>query len=1427
MRQIYLLILAFLCLAVKPIQAQVSLTSPSGTYEEHFDALASSGTTNEFTTLPAGWLARESGTGANTTYAADNGGLNSGNTYSYGATGLTERALGGLLSGSVTPVFGVAFTNNTGATITSLTVTYTGEQWRCGFAARADRLDFQYSLDATDLATGAWTNVDQLDFSSPNTAATGALNGNLPTNQTNTTFTITGLSIPAGTTFYLRWNDFNATNADDGLAVDDFSLGWTTGGSPGTTVAVAAGTPAAEPSTNGGFTLTLSTASATDITVSYNFTGTATQGSDFSDPEAGDIVIPAGQLSATVTVNVIDDAIVEANETIIINLISATSPYTLVNTSATINLSSEDIGTINFTGNHFEDFNTLAATGGSAVIPTGWAIAETGTNADGQYTAGNGSSNSGNTYSFGTGTDVDRALGMQRSGSLIPVIGALLTNNTGATLTSLSITYVGEQWRLGTDNRNDRIDFQFSPSTTSISSGAWTDVDGLDFIAPNATGVGAYDGNATGNRRTINYIINGLSIPAGAVFGIRWQDFDVTGAEDGLGIDSITISLGCTPPTNQPTAFNFTPALQSIAGDFTAAAAGTTPADAYLVLVSTTPTLTEMPASGTPYAVDDVIGNATVVSFGNNITFNASDLTPATTYYFFVFSASSATKCYHVITPLTGSATTTAPPACTPPVTQASALTASNITGTSIDLAWTRGSGDNIIILARSGEPVNGTIYNSIAYPAGTEVGSGNFVIYNGPAASFSYTALTQNTTYYFSLYEYNNTGLCYLTPALTGSFATLCVNPVNVSALTGTVGNGQVSVSWTLPSAACYDEIIVVASNAAVAGTGDMYPNPANPAYTSGEQVVYRGTGTNVNVTGLTNGTLYYFKVFTRKGTNYSAGIQVTAIPYDPASGFLYLYGNLHAHSSYSDGNQDDETKKPIDDFTFARDALCMDFLGISEHNHAGAGMSYPTFALGYADANLINGVPGTGGNSLITLYGMEWGVIKNGGHVLVYGFDDKLIGWEPGNYDFFVGKFDYPALWNTINARSGAFATLAHPNSADYSDLASGYNTVADAAIVGTAVESGPSSSTSTTYNDFPASLGYLSYYRTMLARGYRLAPQMDQDNHKMTFGTANTNRMVVLSSARSREALMEAIRSMRYYASQDCNLRIDLKNNTIHPMGSQVAQAGLPVFTMTVTDPDAEAVTSIQLWGGAVGAAVPSVPLKTYTTGTFTFNSSDVENLQPNNTTWYYYAVITQEDGNKAVTAPIWYTRNDLLLPVTLTAFRARYDEVNHQVNLTWTTAQESNSKEFVVEKSINGINFEPIGTVKAAGNSNRPINYAFTDAQPISGNNFYRLQQVDLDGRKEVSPIVKLTLEKNFNISFGPNPATNILTVSIQNNHTPLVIQLTDINGRLLQQRNLQAASSQVIQLPVNNLSKGMYLLKISGTDGTRTEKIMIK
>jgi hypothetical protein len=202
-----------------------------------------------------------------------------------------------------------------------------------------------------------------------------------------------------------------------------------------------------------------------------------------------------------------------------------------------------------------EDFNTLASTGTSSVVPTGWDFSESGTNANTTYTAGTGSSNTGDTYSFGASGNTERAFGGLRSGNLVPLVGAQFTNSTGVTITSLSISYTGEQWRLGQNTAGraaDRLDFQLSADATSITTGTWSDYDSLDFSSPVVSGtVGALNGNDAANRTALSYTISGLALAPGSAFWIRWADSDlIPGADDGLSIDdfSLTPAVSDTAP---------------------------------------------------------------------------------------------------------------------------------------------------------------------------------------------------------------------------------------------------------------------------------------------------------------------------------------------------------------------------------------------------------------------------------------------------------------------------------------------------------------------------------------------------------------------------------------------------------------------------------------------------------------------------------------------------------------------------------------------------------------------------------------------------------------------------------------------------------------------------------------------------------------
>ena len=112
-------------------------------------------------------------------------------------------------------------------------------------------------------------------------------------------------------------------------------------------------------------------------------------------------------------------------------------------------------GSVNLTtlgSAYTQDFDTLANTGtANNLTINGWYLNETGTSSanNGQYNTGTGSGTGGDVYSFGAVASTERAFGTLFSGTLNSTIGAQFTNNTGSTVTSLDVSYIGEMWRAG------------------------------------------------------------------------------------------------------------------------------------------------------------------------------------------------------------------------------------------------------------------------------------------------------------------------------------------------------------------------------------------------------------------------------------------------------------------------------------------------------------------------------------------------------------------------------------------------------------------------------------------------------------------------------------------------------------------------------------------------------------------------------------------------------------------------------------------------------------------------------------------------------------------------------------------------------------------------------------------------------------------
>ena len=170
----------------------------------------------------------------------------------------------------------------------------------------------------------------------------------------------------------------------------------------------------------------------------------------------------------------------------------------------------------------------------------------------------------------------------------------------------------------------------------------------------------------------------------------------------------------------------------------------------------------------------------------------------------------------------------------------------------------------------------------------------------------------------------------------------------------------------------------------------------------------------------------------------------------------------------------------------------------------------------------------------------------------------------------------------------------------------------------------------------------------------------------------------------------------------------------------------------------------------------------------------------------------------------------------LPVTLTGFNGK--KQNAAVALSWATASEKNNSHFVVEHSSDGKIFEAIGTVKGMGESTKAINYNFTHDEPAKGMNYYRLRQVDFNGKEELSQVVAVSFEMAISASASIFPVPAKETINLNLNNTMVQeqtnISITDLLGKtVLTQSIHQLEPAQKITLDISSLQTGAYFMNV--------------
>lgn len=178
------------------------------------------------------------------------------------------------------------------------------------------------------------------------------------------------------------------------------------------------------------------------------------------------------------------------------------------------------------------------------------------------------------------------------------------------------------------------------------------------------------------------------------------------------------------------------------------------------------------------------------------------------------------------------------------------------------------------------------------------------------------------------------------------------------------------------------------------------------------------------------------------------------------------------------------------------------------------------------------------------------------------------------------------------------------------------------------------------------------------------------------------------------------------------------------------------------------------------------------------------------------------------------PVYNDYNLVLTPVEFISFTAT--AVGQGVRLDWATAWERNAAHFVVQRSADGQDWQPLGQVKALGQANSRTNYSFVDAHPLAGLNYYRLAQVDHDQATQFTRIVSLDFAREADLAFRlyPNPSTNgRFELLLPNENGQVELSIMDAAGRTLHQQ-VHAQAGAVLQVvPSTELVKGVYTVRV--------------
>ena len=332
----------------------------------------------------------------------------------------------------------------------------------------------------------------------------------------------------------------------------------------------------------------------------------------------------------------------------------------------------------------------------------------------------------------------------------------------------------------------------------------------------------------------------------------------------------------------------------------------------------------------------------------------------------------------------------------------------------------------------------------------------------------------------------------------------------------------------------------------------------------------------------------------------------------------YNHYRGLIHSHTQASDGHGTYN-----DAYYLARDKAKLDFFAITEHsnlldNHLQCNINDASRSSKWNDLintkDLFNDK-----NKFVALNGFEMTYpfkVKNPiGHINIYNSNGFISSELPNMtlenfYKFIYDQDDLIGQFNHPCEKFGSFNNFKYSSYGDYVisliEVGNGYN------------------------KDMNKNIRSHDMYQLALDNGWHLAPTCNQDNHRVDFGIANEFRTVVLATDLNKDALYDALRNMRVYATEDKNIKIEYTVNNL-PMGSTIKNISKLNFNISAIDSDEkDEITEIQVISNN-GEIIKSK--------SFNSNMAKLEFSLKSTKNKFYYIKIIQNNDKVSVTAPIW--------------------------------------------------------------------------------------------------------------------------------------------------------------------------------------------